>query len=86
MTYLDYMTTTFSLDLIAIEARYNYIKTLGQTNETDKNKNTEEVVKETTTDSSKIRGTREPINYVNWRRLATEVTTADVEDNSSFEL
>ena len=86
MTYLDYMTTTFALDLIAIEARYKYIKTLGQTNETDKNKNTEEVVKETTADSSKIRGTREPINYVNWRRLATEVTTADVEDNSSFEL
>ena len=49
MTYLDYMTTTFSLDLIAIEARYNYIKTLGQTNETDKNqniiKNVEEIPK-----------------------------------------
>ena len=86
MTYLDYMTTTFSLDLIAIEARYNYIKTLGQTNETDKNKNTEEVVKETTTDSSKIRGTREPIRDVNGRRVAPEVITDDIADNSSFEL
>ena len=86
MTYLDYMTTTFSLDLIAIEARYNYIKTLGQTNETDKNKNTEEVVKETTTDSSKIRGTREPIREVDGRRIAPEVITDDIADNSSFEL
>ena len=86
MTYLDYMTTTFSLDLIAIEARYNYIKTLGQTNETDKNKNTEEVVKETTTDSSKIRGTRGPIREVNGQRIAPEVITDDIADNSSFEL
>ena len=81
MTYLDYMTTTFALDLIAIEARYNYIKTLGQTNETDKNKNTKEVVKETTTDS-----TREPIRDVNGRRVAPEVITDDIADNSSFEL
>lgn len=86
MTYLDYMTTTFSLDLIAIESRYNYIKTLGQTNETDKNKNTEEVVKETTTDSSQIRGTREPIRVVNGQRIAPEVITDDIADNSSFEL
>lgn len=86
MTYLDYMTTTFSLDLIAIEARYNYIKTLGQTNETDKNKNTKEVIKETTPDSSKIRGIREPIREVNGRRITPEVITDDIADNSSFEL
>ena len=86
MTYLDYMTTTFSLDLIAIEARYNYIKTLGQTNETDKNKNTEEVVKETTADSSKIRGLRESLRYFNGLPIAPEVITDDIADNSSFEL